>query len=180
MAEKEELRATCAARIEEYATEMSKQTAAARDAAIEAQKQASLVHGAHVKTQELEYELHEERRRRIELERNISHMELAKQTIADFTADAEASVLRSIQAQRDANVELQRLRVEKHDLHGQLSASKIHPARRRRLLQRMIRRSARMKVGAVNSPPRSICIKLFAVEVPKRSLRVIRARVGIV
>ena len=124
LAEKEELRATCAARIEEYATEMSKQTAAARDAAIEAQKQASLVHDAHVKTQELEYELHEERRRRIELERSISHMELAKQTIADFTADAEASVLRSIQAQRDANVELQRLRVEKHDLHGQLSASK--------------------------------------------------------
>ena len=62
--------------------------------------------------------LHEERRRRMALERQIEHMEAAKQTIKDFTADAEATVIRSIQAQREANLEVQRLRIEKHDLRG--------------------------------------------------------------
>ena len=46
------------------------------------------------------------------LERQIEHMEAAKQTIKDFTADAEATVIRSIQAQREANLEVQRLRIE--------------------------------------------------------------------
>ena len=39
-------------------------------------------------------------------------MEAAKRTIKDFTGDAEATVIRSIQAQREANLEVQRLHRE--------------------------------------------------------------------
>tara|TARA_B100000073_G_scaffold58739_2_gene43669 strand:- start:11008 stop:12999 length:1992 start_codon:yes stop_codon:yes gene_type:complete len=116
--EKEEIRFECAEQVQEHAARVSKQTALARDASIEAQKQATLAHNTQMAKQELEYELHEERRRRMALERQIEHMEAAKQTIKDFTADAEATVIRSIQAQREANLEVQRLRIEKHDLRG--------------------------------------------------------------
>lgn len=116
--EKEEIRFECAEQVQEHAAKVSKQTALARDAAIEAQKQATLAHNTQMAKQELEYELHEERRQRMALERQIEHMEAAKQTIKDFTADAEATVIRSIQAQREANLEVQRLRIEKHDLRG--------------------------------------------------------------
>lgn len=122
--EKEEIRYECAEQVQEYAAQVAKHTASARDAAIEAQRQASIAHNAHIAKQEMEFELHEERRKRIALERQIESMEAAKQTIAEFTADAEASVLRSIQAQREANAEVQRLRVEKHDLQNVLSATK--------------------------------------------------------
>ena len=121
--EKEEIRFECAEQIQEYAMQISKHTASARDAAIEAQKQGNLAHSAQTAKQELEYELHEERRQRMALERQIEAMEAAKQTIADFTADAEASVLRSIEAQREANIEIQRLRMEKHDLKEWFSPS---------------------------------------------------------
>ena len=121
--EKEEIRFECAEQIQEYAMQVSKHTASARDAAIEAQKQGNLAHSAQIAKQELEYELHEERRLRMAMERQIEAMEAAKQTIADFTADAEASVLRSIEAQREANVEIQRLRMEKHDLKEWFSPS---------------------------------------------------------
>jgi len=126
LAEKEETRAQCAVRLEEYATEMARQTAAARNAAREAAQHASFLHEANVKIQELEYELHEERRRREDLERQFAAQELAKQTIADFTADAEASVNRSMQAQREAHIELQRVRMEKQGLSGQHLA--VRPA----------------------------------------------------
>jgi len=116
--EKEEIRFECAEQVQEHAAKVSKQTALARDAAIEAQKQATLAHNTQMAKQELEYELHEERRQRMALERQIEHMEAAKQTIKDFTADAEATVIRSIQSQREANLEVQRLRIEKHDLRG--------------------------------------------------------------
>jgi len=116
--EKEEIRFEWAEQVQEHAAKVSKQTALARDAAIEAQKQATLAHNTQMAKQELEYELHEERRQRMALERQIEHMEAAKQTIKDFTADAEATVIRSIQAQREANLEVQRLRIEKHDLRG--------------------------------------------------------------
>lgn len=121
--EKEEIRFECAEQVQDHAMQVSKHTASARDAAVEAQKQATIANSALMAKQELEFELHEERRRRIDLERQIAQIEAAKQTIADFTADAEASVLRSIQAQREANVEVQRLRIEKHDLRGRLAAT---------------------------------------------------------
>ncbi|CEF97052.1 Domain of unknown function DUF3641 [Ostreococcus tauri] len=125
--EKEEIRAECAERVQEYAMQISKHTASARDAAIEAQKQGNLAHNVHMAKQELEYELHEERRQRMALQRQLECMEAAKQTIADFAADAEATVLRSIEAQREASMEVQRLRMEKHDLKDVASPKSTSP-----------------------------------------------------